>query len=216
MTAFATLLICPCARQSSRKLRATVWSERPGLILSARLAGTGRSSGSLSTARALRRRSSARWAWPVCWLARLRGRRRRASGRLKVPVPRFPRVGRGLDRGPTSQKVRAHRGPGSGGAAVRTSPVRCGICDKPKNCGRKTPRWTRSPRVRCSQPRKLCRGPTDVRLRLCPVESCERVRASRVGSGGAAVLTSLQHDPGPAATPRTAADTNPAENGPRS
>ena len=50
-----------------------------------------RSSGSLSTARALRRRSSARRAWPVRWLARLRGCRRKASGRLRVPVSRFPR-----------------------------------------------------------------------------------------------------------------------------
>eukprot|EP01046_Picozoa_sp_COSAG06_P034930 COSAG06_NODE_3703_length_4995_cov_3.609273_3_plen_91_part_00 len=33
------------------------------------------------------------------------------------------------------------------------------------------------------------------------------LRASRAGSGSAAVLTSPQHDPGPAATPRTAADT---------
>jgi hypothetical protein len=78
-------------RARAAESQQAVWQHRSGLIFSERARLGGRSSGSLSTTRALRHRSSARWAWPVCWLARLRGRRRRASGRLKVPVPRFRR-----------------------------------------------------------------------------------------------------------------------------
>ena len=180
MTAFATLLICPCARQSSRKsagsLPTHTWSDFQACA--ARYSR--RSSGSLSTARALHHRSSARWAWPVRWLARLRGRRRRASGRLKVPVPRFPSVAEGAC---------ASRA----GIWWRGSPyLSSAMQDLPRTAPERH-RAGRDPRVSDAQPRALS---VSVHWMLCPVESCgvararTRARASRAGPGGAAVLTS--------------------------